>query len=440
VRRFGFRTQLFLAFSLLIASVALFFAVYFPLRGATAADAALKVRAATVASVMANLVAASVEFDQGKDAEVQLASVRNDQDLVYIAVYKLDGSLFARYSKKVPSETLEPPAHARVGRDSETDLRGEFLQVRVPLLGGGNQVGSLVAGFSRRSVLEERSRLLWTALLLSFSVLVGGIALALLITKPLLRVASELLSAAREQEASMAQGAAEVEETRRTMDLLVGSAQQIADRCSAVLANAESTLSGTRHITECINELNVHAEKVAELLATIMQVADRTDLLALNAALEGTRAGEAGRGFTLVAAEMRRLAENVMESVASIRKLMKDVRSTSQKAVQASHDGTQLSEETTRSAREIALVTQQQRKATEQVRTSMDEMTDLLNHTMRNIKQTTREAAALAGLAAGDRLPPPAPTRPDPAAGRSPKVSLPPIDLHTAEEAKRGER
>jgi methyl-accepting chemotaxis protein len=207
----------------------------------------------------------------------------------------------------------------------------------------------------------------------------------------------------------MAQGAAEVEETRRTMDLLVSSAQKIADACSAVLANAESTLTGTRHITECINEMNGHAEKVAELLATIMQIADRTDLLALNAALEGTRAGEAGRGFTLVAAEMRRLAESVMESVSGIRKLMKDVRGTSQKAVKACHDGTQLSEETTRSAREIALVTQQQRKATEQVRTSMDEMTDLLNHTMRNIKQTTREAATLAGLAAGDRLPAPAP-------------------------------
>ena len=81
---------------------------------------------------------------------------------------------------------------------------------------------------------------------------------------------------------------------------------------------------------------------------------------------------------------------------------MKDVRAASQKAVQASHDGTQLSEQTTLSAREIALVTQDQRRATEQVRTSMDEMTALLNHTMRSIKQMTREAGELAGLAIGD--------------------------------------
>lgn len=400
--RFGFRTQLFAAFSLLLASIAIFFALYFPLRGANAADAALKVRATTVSKVLATLVAASVEFDQARDAESQLASVRNDADLAYIMIIKSDGKVFARFRAIGVSDNVE---YILAAKEFETELRGEVLHVRVPLMSGTSQVGTLLAGFSRRSVLTERSRLLWTAILVSLTVLLLGMGVSYVVTRPLVQVSSKLLSAAREQEASMAQGSAEVEETRRTMDLLVNSAQQIADRCSAVLANAESTLSGTRHITEAINELNVHAEKVAELLAMIMQVADRTDLLALNAALEGTRAGEAGRGFTLVAAEMRRLAENVMESVSGIRKLMKDVRSTSQKAVRASHDGTQLSEETTRSAREIALVTQQQRKATEQVRTSMDEMTELLNHTMLNIKQTTREAAALAGLAAGDKLP-----------------------------------
>lgn len=401
MRAFGFRIQLFATFSLLIASVAICFAIYFPLRGASAADTALRVRAVAVANVLANLVTASVEFDQAKDAEAQLASVRNDADLAYIAIVKADGSAFARYRAKGVSDSVESVHRVQ---EPETELRGDLLHVRVPLRGSSGQVGTLVTGFSRLPVFAERSQLLWTAIVVSLIVLIIGVVLSFLITKPLLRVATELLSAAREQEASMAQGSAEVEETRRTMELLVNSAQQIADRCSAVLANAESTLSGTRHITDCISELNGHAEKVAELLATIMQVADRTDLLALNAALEGTKAGEAGRGFTLVAAEMRRLAENVMESVSGIRRLMKDVRSTSQKAVQASHDGIKLSEETTRSAREIALVTQQQRKATEQVRASMDEMTDLLDHTMLNIKQTTREAAALAGLAAGQMV------------------------------------
>ena len=80
--KYGFRTRLFVTFSLLIASIATLFAVYFPIRGTAAADAALKTRAVTVVGTLANLVTASVEFDQSKDADRQLASVHEDADLV----------------------------------------------------------------------------------------------------------------------------------------------------------------------------------------------------------------------------------------------------------------------------------------------------------------------------------------------------------------------
>src|SRR4030095_11722137 len=69
---------------------------------------------------------------------------------------------------------------------------------------------------------------------------------------------------------------------------------------STVLGNAERTVQGNRDVAQRIRELNTHAEKVAEVLATIMQVADRTDLLALNAALQaptGARAGGGGGGL-----------------------------------------------------------------------------------------------------------------------------------------------
>jgi methyl-accepting chemotaxis protein len=168
-----------------------------------------------------------------------------------------------------------------------------------------------------------------------------------------------------------------------------------------VLGRAERALEGNREIAQRIRELNANAEGVAEILASIMQVADRTDLLALNAALEGTRAGEAGKGFTLVAAEMRSLAESVMESVSNIRKLLKEVRDASQLAVEASKGGTTLSEHTTESAREIALITQQQRKATTQVDQAMEEMTQLLHHTIASIKQATSSAESLSRVSRG---------------------------------------
>jgi methyl-accepting chemotaxis protein len=273
-------------------------------------------------------------------------------------------------------------------------------------------IGTLVTGFSRDSLRNSYNEVQRTALLLAVLICIAGFLLAWFlsagITKPLLAasedlmsVSGELLGAAREQESSVAQEAAAIDETRRAMETLMSTAQQIAESSSAVLGRAERALEGNREIAQRIRELNANAEGVAEILASIMQVADRTDLLALNAALEGTRAGEAGKGFTLVAAEMRSLAESVMESVSNIRKLLKEVRDASQLAVEASKGGTTLSEHTTESAREIALITQQQRKATTQVDQAMEEMTQLLHHTIASIKQATSSAESLSRVSRG---------------------------------------
>jgi len=286
--------------------------------------------------------------------------------------------------------------------EAVTDLGDGYLRVVAPIRPGVTlTIGFSDEGHSGPLSEARRSRMIFGGVAIVFFALLGWF-LGGRFTDPLqktsdrlTKVSQDLLSAARAREASAAEEAAAVEETRRTMDMLLSSAQKIADSASAVLGNAERTLDGNREIADRIELLNRHAEKVAEILASIMQVADRTDLLALNAALEGTKAGEAGKGFTLVAKEMRRLAENVMDSVEGIRRLMRDVRTAGQGAVESSHDGTRFSEETTRSVREIALVTQQQRKATEQVSRSMDEMTELLNHAMADIKQTTRSAAEL---------------------------------------------
>ncbi len=318
----------------------------------------------------------------------------------------------------VEQAAYRAPDHARELEDTaptdtpQVTSRGGLIHVRVPIpssAGGESSKATLATGYSRSFVDGETSQSSRRLLIASLLLLVFGLAVALVVggrvvtplvgtSNELSDVSSGLVDAARAREASAAEQAAAVEETRRTMDMLLSSAQKIAESASVVLSNAERTLEGNREIADRIEQLNRHAEKVAEILASIMHVADRTDLLALNAALEGTKAGEAGKGFTLVAKEMRRLAENVMESVEGIRRLMGDVRSASQAAVAASQDGTEFSEETTRSVREIALVTQQQRKATEQVSRSMDEMTELLNHAMMDIKQTTRSAASLSKI------------------------------------------
>jgi hypothetical protein len=406
--KLGLRARLMLTISLLVAAVAGFFAVYFPNKQEEAASTALSSRATAVSGILAKLVAPAVEFDDQKNGAAELTNVKDQPDLLYIVVIKQDGSMFFRHPVRAldGAELVEPVAEERVV------IRDSTVHVSIPLRSkDGNLVGTMVAGFSRQSILAARRENVRAALIVSGVIFLAGLGFAWLlsmgIAKPLLDasrrlsvLSGELVAAARGQESAGAEHAAAIEETRRTMELVLGSAQDIAGSSSTVLGNAERTVQGNRDVAQRIRELNTHAEKVAEVLATIMQVADRTDLLALNAALEGTKAGEAGRGFTLVAAEMRRLAESVMESVAVIRKLMNDVRSASQSAVQAGHEGIALSEQTTRSAGDIALVTQKQRQATEEVGRSMDEMAGAVANTMANTRQTVRTAGELAELAA----------------------------------------
>jgi methyl-accepting chemotaxis protein len=406
MRPLGLRSRLVLAISLLIAAMAGFFGVYFLNRQEGAANDALEKRALGVCGILAKLIAPSLDFDDAKDAANQLEALKGHPDLNYVVVLKANGAVFARQGNThIPPELLDT-----VNEETIT-ASGDLLNVRVPLRSKSGPLGTLVAGFSRQSIKDTRKASQRTAVVMSGMIFLCGLAVAWVlsgsIARPLARASRQLMSLSENlvalvqaQEAASQQQAAGIEETRRTMDMMLGAAQQIADSSRAVLGNAERTVKGNRDVAVRIEELNTHAEKVAEILATIMQVADRTDLLALNAALEGTKAGEAGRGFTLVAGEMRRLAESVMESVAGIRRLLNDVRGASHSAVQAGREGIALSEETTRSAGEIALVTQQQRQATEQVGRNMDDMASAVGNTMSNTRRAALAAGELADMAA----------------------------------------
>jgi methyl-accepting chemotaxis protein len=407
--RFSFRTKLILSITVPIAALAAFFLWYFPARHLEVAEQALQERAVGLSKVLANLEVPALEFEQPADAEAQFKTVAGDRDLRYVAVIKPDGSIFSKYlapGVKGLDRQLTFASQEWIGQSAN------YVNVSIPLVSNNKIIGSLAAGFSRDSLRASYSEVQRTAIMLALAIAAIGFVLAWFlstgITKPLLAaseelmsVSTELIGAAREQESSVAQEAAAIDETRRAMETLLSTAQQIAESSSAVLGRAERALEGNREIAQRIRELNANAEGVAEILASIMQVADRTDLLALNAALEGTRAGEAGKGFTLVAAEMRSLAESVMESVTNIRKLLKEVRDASQLAVDASKGGTTLSESTTESAREIALITQQQTKATTQVDQAMEEMTQLLHHTIASIKQATTSAELLSRVSRG---------------------------------------
>jgi methyl-accepting chemotaxis protein len=253
--------------------------------------------------------------------------------------------------------------------------------------------------------------------------------------------ANEVLAASTQHESSSTEQAAAIHETTATMEELKHASAQIAENAGAVARVAEETLNSARSgrgaiseflqamqqiradglaVSESITKLLRRVERIGTVVEVIDEIADRSDLLALNAALEGSRAGEAGKGFSIVAAEMRRLAENVLDSTKEIKNLITEIReatAAAASAAEASRTATDTGErlgsvaagavegilagvqETSDAARVINLATQQQRTATEQVVASMGEIEDVTRQTTQASKQATSAAAELTQLA-----------------------------------------
>ncbi len=253
--------------------------------------------------------------------------------------------------------------------------------------------------------------------------------------------ANEVLAASTQHESSSTEQAAAIHETTATMEELKHASAQIAENAGAVARVAEETLNSARSgrgaigefieamqqiradgiaVSESITKLLRRVERIGTVVEVIDEIADRSDLLALNAALEGSRAGEAGKGFSIVAAEMRRLAENVLDSTKEIKNLITEIReatAAAASAADASRTATETGErlgsvaasavegilagvqETSDAARVINLATQQQRTATEQVVASMAEIEDVTRQTTQASKQATSAAAELTQLA-----------------------------------------
>ena len=194
------------------------------------------------------------------------------------------------------------------------------------------------------------------------------------------------------------------------------AAQSGADIVRQTTEGMERIAVRVKGTAKTIIELGARSDQIGEIIGTIEDIADQTNLLALNAAIEAARAGEQGRGFAVVADEVRALAERTTRATREIGVMIKAIQSETKTAVDAIEDGVAEVEKGTESSvrsgqaleqileqikdvtmqvNQIATAAEQQTATTGEITHNIQQITSVVQQTAHGATGTASAAAAL---------------------------------------------
>jgi methyl-accepting chemotaxis protein len=202
-----------------------------------------------------------------------------------------------------------------------------------------------------------------------------------------------------------------------TCDRVGSTANESAAIVNKSILSMKRIADRVKNTAESIDSLGVRSNQIGEIVGTIEDIADQTNLLALNAAIEAARAGEQGRGFAVVADEVRALAERTTKATQEISEMIKAIQNETKSAVAAMEEGVaevehgqQASEksgealeeilkqihEITMQVSQIATAAEEQTAATQEIAGNIQQVTEVVQNTARGAEETSSAAHELA--------------------------------------------
>ncbi|MEK6590238.1 MAG: methyl-accepting chemotaxis protein [Nitrospinota bacterium] len=323
--------------------------------------------------------------------------------LTYIGILAiLSGIILTLFMNRILSKPL-----IEISAVAERISSGN-LAVNIPSDNRKDEVGILSQAF--RKMVEGIKR--------QNSNIVEAVAVIASSSNEIAATTAQLAASTEETATAVAQTTTTVEEVRQTANLSTQKAKYVSDTAQNTLQVSQTgakvvneTIEGINRIrgqmasiAESIVKLSEYNQAISEIIATVDDIADQSNLLSVNASIEAAKAGEQGKGFIVLAQEIKGLAEQSKAATKKVRTILNDIQRSTNAAVMATEKGSKEVEATVKQSLEAGNSIQSLSKAIAeasqaamQIAASSNQQlvgVDQVTLAMTNIKQATTQNAA----------------------------------------------